>query len=204
MKPFPLSFPPVDAMISDLEEIGACLNGNQLKLLGKFAVMLLDRSEKANLIGPQEKNRLWKRHFLESVLYGSLVDRHSSLVDIGSGNGFPGIVLAIMGFNMILLEPRRKRHLFLNWVVGELGLDNCLTLPLRLEEFNASNGVKQFVARAVAPPASLLATIEKVAGRGSILVYRQPEISADQDIVNFVELKCPPLDRRGFLVQYRL
>jgi len=204
MTPFPISFPPRKAMIDDLEELCTDVDEIQLELFGRFAVMLLDRSERANLIGPRERTRLWRRHFLESVQYGLLVDRHSTVVDIGSGNGFPGIVLAIMGYSMILLEPRRKRHLFLNWAASELDLKNCLTVPLRLEDFKPEDGVKQFVARSVAPPASLLETIIEVAGKGSTLVYRQPEISVNEEYESYKELSCPPLDRSGFLVQYRV
>lgn len=191
-------------MIDDLEELGADIDEIQLELFSKFAVILLDRSERANLIGPRERIRLWRRHFLESVQYGSMIDRHRTVVDIGSGNGFPGIVLAIMGFHMILLEPRRKRHLFLTWAVSELELINCVTVPKRLEDFNPEDGVKQFVARSVAPPLSLLAKIVDVAGKGSTLVYRQPEILENEEYENYMELSCPPLDRSGFLVQYRV
>lgn len=204
MKPFPLSFPPRSTMINDLEEMGADVNERQLDRLGEFAGILLDGSAKMNLIGPGERSRLWRRHFLESIQYGFLVDKDRTVVDIGSGNGFPGIVLAILGFRMILLEPRRKRYLFLGLATSELGLENCMTVPLRIESFYPEEEVKQFVARSVAPPASLLEKIGKVAGKGSMLVYRQPEISKNEDFVSYMELSCPPLDRCGFLVQYRV
>lgn len=191
-------------MLQDLEELGVDIDEKQLDLFGKFAGILLKRSAKVNLIGPGERHRLWKRHFLESVSYGFLIDINKTVVDIGSGNGFPGIVLSILGFHMILLEPRRKRHLFLSFAVKELGLDNCSIVPERLEDFKPEIGLEQFVARAVAPPASLLQIIGRITGKGSVLVYRQPEIAKNQRFENFIELKYPPLDRGGFLVQYRL
>ena len=204
MKPFPLSFPPLNAMIEDLEELDVDVDERQLELFGEFAGILLDRSTRTNLIGPRERVRLWRRHFLESIQYGFLLDKDQTVVDIGSGNGFPGMVLAIIGFRMILLEPRRKRHLFLYSAAMELGLENCMTVRKRLEDFDPEDGVKQFVARAVAPPALLLARIGTVAGNGSMLVYRQPEISENEEFESYIELKCPPLDRSGFLVQYRV
>ncbi len=191
-------------MISDLEELGADVKERELELFGEFARILLERSERVNLMGPGERNRLWKRHFLESVQYGFLIDKDRAVVDIGSGNGFPGMVLAILGFRMILLEPRRKRHLFLAWASGKLGLENCITVPKRIEDYIPEDGVLQFVARSVAPPASLLKIISTVAGKGSMLVYRQPEISVNEDFEGYLKLCCPPLDRSGFLVQYRV
>jgi len=204
MNPFPLSFPRREVMLEDLREIGFDADEKQLDLFGRFACLLLDRSATSNLIGPGERGRIWRRHFLESVSYGLLIDRNRVVVDIGSGNGFPGIVLAILGFQMILLEPRRKRHLFLNWAVKKLGIDNCNVEPLRLEDFRPDCEVKQFVARSVAPPPSLLEIIGEITGTGSVLVYRQPEISMKGKTADYVELSCPPLDRGGFLVQYRL
>lgn len=204
MTTFPLSFPPRGAMEHDLEELGVDIDEKQFDLFGEFAGILLERSARVNLIGPLERQRLWRRHFLESMLYGFLVDINRPVVDIGSGNGFPGIVLAILGFSMILLEPRRKKHLFLGFAISELGLENCRIVPARLEDFNPGNEVEQFVARAVAPPDSLLEIIGKITGKGSVFVYRQPEIAEKRKYENFIELKYPPLDRGGFLVQYRL
>lgn len=191
-------------MIEDIEELNAAVDEKQLELFGKFAGILLDRSARINLIGPRERGRLWRRHFLESIQYALLLNKDDAVVDIGSGNGFPGMILAIMGFRMILLEPRRKRYLFLDYASSELGLENCRTVLIRLEDFDPEEDVKQFVARAVAPPASLLARIGKISGKGSILVYRQPEISGNEEFESYVELNCPPLDRGGFLVQYRV
>lgn len=204
MKPYPLSFPPLNTMFDDIDELGAAVDERQLELFGEFAGILLERSVRTNLIGPRERDRLWRRHFLESIQYGVLLDKDQTVVDIGCGNGFPGLVLAIMGFRMILLEPRRKRHLFLDCAASELGLEDCRTIPLRIEDFDPEEGVKQFVARAVAPPASLLARIGNVAGKGSMLVYRQPEISDNEEFETYIELNSPPLDRSGFLVQYRV
>ncbi len=191
-------------MVEDINELRVSVDERQLELFGQFAGILLDRSARTNLIGPGERVRLWRRHFLESIQYALLLDRYRTVVDIGSGNGFPGMILAIMGFRMILLEPRRKRHLFLGFAASELGLSNCTTVPLKLENFDPEYGVKQFVARAVAPPASLLARIGTVAGKGSSLVYRQPEILENEEFESYIELNCPPLDRSGFLVQYRV
>jgi len=191
-------------MLSDLNELGVQVSEKQLMKIGKFAGILIDSATRVNLLGPREKNRLWKRHFLESIPFGFLVNIDHGVIDIGSGNGFPGIVLSILGYRMKLLEPRRKRYLFLNRAVNELNLENCSVIPLRLEDMDYENERKQFVARAVAPPPSLLKMIRKVSGEGSILVCRQSEIYGNCACENFVELKSPPLDRGGFMVQYRV
>ena len=204
MIPFPISFPPRHTMMSDLKELGVQISEKQLNKIGRFAGILIDNATRVNLMGPGEKNRLWRRHILESIPFSYQVNIDHSVIDIGSGNGFPGIVLSILGYRMNLLEPRRKRYLFLNRAVNELNLENCSVIPLRLEELDFEKDRKQFVARAVAPPSSLLKIIRNISGEGSILVCRQPEIRENCVCENFFELKSPPLDRGGFMVQYRV
>jgi len=204
MKPFPVYFPPEENMIADLNELDLSIGDKQLELLGEFAGILIERSALTNLVGPREKQRLWKRHILESLCYSSLLDIEQSVVDIGSGNGFPGIILAILGYRITLLEPRRTRYLFLDWAARKLKLADCSAVRSRLEDFLPENQSRQFTGRAVAPPSSLLSTIGTISGTGSVLVYRQPELVDDHTCERYTELKSPPLDRSGFLVQYRV
>lgn len=197
------AFPSREAMVSDLEEIGIEADPQAMRRMTDFSKMLLKRSRFVNLIGPGEINRLWRRHFLESCCYSLLMDLDEVTVDIGTGNGFPGLVLAILGFRMILLEPRRKRFLFLRHAVAELGLDHCRTEQCRLEDFRDAVRWRRYTARSVAPPEKLLDIIAGISGKGSTLIYRQPVVCAEGDHRK-VELRCPPLDRSGFLVQYRV
>mgnify|MGYP001126328137 CR=1 FL=1 len=96
MTKLPFSFPPIDTMAEDVKKLGVDIDKKQLDLFGKFAEIILERATRTNLIGPAESNRLWRRHFLESVSYVNLINIEDPVVDICSGNGFPGIVLAIL------------------------------------------------------------------------------------------------------------
>lgn len=200
----PRTFPSREEMASDLKELGIETGPQALQRMSDFSLILLSRSRFVNLIGPEEMNRLWRRHFLESSCYSLLMDGEAVTVDIGTGNGFPGLVLAILGFRMILLEPRRKRFLFLRHAVAKLGLSSCRTEHCRLEDFTGARCPGGYTARSVAPPEKLLDIISGISGKGSTLIYRQPGIGAEESSLRAVELKCPPLDRSGFLVQYRV
>lgn len=197
------SFPGKSRMQKDCGLLKFDLNDKQAELLKEFAEILLRRSLKTNLIGPLERYRLWERHILESISYIQLLDCNRKVVDIGSGAGFPGLVLGILGMDMVLLEPRRKRHHFLSHVIERLALENTEVIPLRIEGVDPGILGNQFVARTVAPPEVLLELIRKKTDGQSKLVYRVPPDIGLTRGNKYIKLECPPLDRPGFLVQYR-
>lgn len=205
----PPLFPSVERMVEDAAEMGIEFNSESAGKIIEFSRILLYRSRTANLIGPGERRRLWSRHILESACYSLLLQSDRMVVDIGTGNGFPGIILAILGFRVSMVEPRRKRYLFLRYTAGQLGLDDCTAVKSRIEDFEPANDVSfqkpsQFTVRSVAPPEILLDSIRRISGPGSTLVARKPGISEQDEFAGIVELRCPPLDRSGFLVQYRV
>ena len=197
------SFPGKSLMQKDCGLLEFDLTDKKAELLQEYAKILIKRSLKINLIGPLENYRLWGRHILESISYIQLLDWDRKVVDIGSGAGFPGLVLGILGMDTILLEPRRKRHLFLSHVIRRLDLEKTEVIPVRMEDVDPEILGDQFIARSVAPPEVLLELIRKKTEEQSKLIYRVPY---DTDLIKgnkYIQLKCPPLDRPGFLVQYR-
>lgn len=193
-------------MEADLREIGIRVPPDAVGRLAAYARLLEERASLANLIGPAELPRLWNRHLLESAAYALLLDPDLPVVDIGSGAGFPGLVLALLGFGrMILIEPRRKRRLFLLHAASVLGLADVRIAGERVEDGSPFPEGTQFTARAVAPPEELLRLVRPVSGEGSILVCRVP---SEEDAAVLPgrsrRLPCPPLDRPGMLVQVRI
>jgi 16S rRNA (guanine527-N7)-methyltransferase len=126
---------------------GAALGGAQV-----FAQMLATRGVEQGLIGPHEVPRLWDRHLLNCAVVAELIDRRTgTLVDIGSGAGLPGVVLAMVrpDLSVTLLEPMERRCRFLTDCVTELGLENASVLRGRAEDTVMRADVA--TARAVAP-----------------------------------------------------
>jgi 16S rRNA (guanine527-N7)-methyltransferase len=106
------------------------------------------------LIGPRETARLWDRHLLNCALVAELVPDQGELVDIGSGAGLPGVVLAMLRprLHVVLLEPLLRRSVFLEECVNALDLPNATVLRARAEEKAASRiSADVATARAVAP-----------------------------------------------------
>ena len=120
--------------------------------LRHFAQLLADEGEMRGLVGPRELGKLWDRHILNSLAIVPDLPEKSDLVDIGSGAGFPGIVVAIVrpDLQVDLVETMARRCEWLEYVVDKLGLENVRVIRARAEEIE--RGRYSFVtARAVAP-----------------------------------------------------
>ena len=138
--------------------------GSALDQAVAFAGLLATRGVEQGLIGPHEVPRLWDRHLLNCAVVAELIgSKHRTLVDIGSGAGLPGIVLAMMRpeLAVTLLEPMERRCRFLTDCLAELGLANANVLRGRAEETRLRADVA--TARAVAP-------LDRLAGLASGLV----------------------------------
>jgi 16S rRNA (guanine527-N7)-methyltransferase len=186
----------------DAEALGAAVTPLELEVLDGFADLLLTRNERVNLVGPSERGRIWSRHVLESLSWTILLEPGITVVDIGSGAGFPGLVLAIHGYRVVLVEPRRMKHLFHRHVIERMDLKDVEAWHGRIEDFTPA-GTVQFTARAVTGAAGLLAILSG-RGSGSTLTLRAAPGPAPDGSIASVVLPSPPLDRPGMLVQYRV
>lgn len=182
--------------------LGVNLKEESYLKIGKFLDLLEKSSSKTNLVGPQEVERLWTRHVLESVAFIPFL--HDRVVyDVGTGAGFPGMVLAMCGFNVTMIESRRKRCAFLETVARTCGV-SCRVLNSRVEEAGPFPGGSLFTSRAVKEPSEMVKMIAPAVPGEFTLVTRVSESEGTcSDTQISTELPVPPLDRRGFILQYR-
>ncbi|QOR46710.1 16S rRNA (guanine(527)-N(7))-methyltransferase RsmG [Trueperella pecoris] len=120
--------------------------------------MLVDEGELRGLIGPRELERLWSRHILNSTAVAEFLPESGTVADVGSGAGFPGIVLAILrpDLRFDLIETMERRTQWLEDVEDVLGLQNVRVVRSRAEDLPASYKVEATTARAVAALKKLL------------------------------------------------
>jgi 16S rRNA (guanine527-N7)-methyltransferase len=137
--------------------VAARVFGARLAAAEHYARLLAGPGVAGGLIGPHEIPRLWDRHLLNSAVVAELVPHPCSLVDLGSGAGLPGIVLALVlpDVTVTLLEPMQRRVAFLNGCVTALGLANATVLRGRAEDWAGKLAADAITARAVAPLARL-------------------------------------------------
>ncbi|MFG1998212.1 16S rRNA (guanine(527)-N(7))-methyltransferase RsmG [Spirillospora sp. NPDC048911] len=127
--------------------------GDALALAERYAEFLADAGVERGLIGPREVDRLWERHLINCAVVAEAIPENAKVVDIGSGAGLPGIVLAIVrpDLSITLLEPLLRRTTFLNEAVEMLELANVEVRRGRAEEVVRDLSVDVATARAVAP-----------------------------------------------------
>jgi 16S rRNA (guanine527-N7)-methyltransferase len=132
----------------------AVVFGDALDQACRYAQLLATDGVTRGLIGPRETDRLWDRHLLNCAALAELLPERGELVDIGSGAGLPGIVLALLrpSLRIVLLEPLLRRSVFLEECVAELGLANTVVVRARAEDKAAAHIQADIAtARAVAP-----------------------------------------------------
>ncbi|WP_436525101.1 16S rRNA (guanine(527)-N(7))-methyltransferase RsmG [Actinoplanes sp. HUAS TT8] len=137
----------------EIAAVAAEVFGDRLELAGRFTQLLATEGVVRGLIGPRETPRLWERHLVNCGVMSQLFPFGASVVDVGSGAGLPGIVLAVArpDLRITLVEPLARRTAFLDEVVDELDLDNVTVVRGRAEEVVSEVGGADIVtARAVA------------------------------------------------------
>jgi 16S rRNA (guanine527-N7)-methyltransferase len=127
--------------------------GASLPAARRYAELLAGPGVVRGLIGPGEAPILWERHLLNCAVVAELVPQPGALVDIGSGAGLPGLVLAMLlpGVRVTLLEPLARRTAFLEECLAELRLPNATVCRGRAEELVGQLAADVVTARAVAP-----------------------------------------------------
>ena len=146
----------------ELEKININITDEQLNQLEKYYDLLVEWNNKINLTNIIEKDQVYLKHFYDSLTMNKIIDLNEieSLCDIGTGAGFPGLVLKIVFPNLkvTLVDSLNKRIIFLKEVIERLELNNIEVYHARAEEF-AKNNIEKFdivTARAVAHLSILL------------------------------------------------
>lgn len=148
----------------------------------EFAGLLAGPGVVRGLLGPREVPRIWDRHLLNCAVVAEAVPQDARLVDIGSGAGLPGLVLAIVrpDLTVTLLEPLLRRTVFLEECVEALKLDNVEVLRGRAEELKGKREFDVASARAVAPLDRLLTWAMPLLREGGELVAMKGERAAEE------------------------
>lgn len=141
--------------LEELAKLGINLTNDQIDKLARFYQLLVTWNEKINLTTIIKEEEVYLKHFYDSLTLIKVVDlrQHLTVLDVGTGAGFPGIVLKIVFPNLkiTLLDSLTKRINYLNEIIKELDLHDIETVCSRCEEYTKINREKYdlVVARAV-------------------------------------------------------
>ncbi len=142
----------------DLDALGISLDDSQIARFVRYYEMLAEWNQVMNLTAITEYEDVVKKHFVDSLTLVKVWDatRPCSLIDVGTGAGFPGLALKIAfpGMKVTLLDSLNKRIQFLNAVIGDLGLTGVETVHGRAEDLARPGKLRESfdlcVSRAVA------------------------------------------------------
>lgn len=145
--------------------------GAALPTAQAYADMLASDGVHRGLIGPREVDRLWDRHLLNCAAVSVAISAGSTVADVGSGAGLPGIPLALArpDLHVTLVEPLLRRSVFLGEVTDALGLSRVTVVRARAEDMPPGS-FDVVVARAVAPVGRLAAWTLRLLRPGGRLV----------------------------------
>jgi len=145
-----------EEFIKELEKLNIVLTEKQLNQLESYYKLLIKWNEKINLTRITEKKDVYLKHFYDSITLIKAIDltKELNVCDLGTGAGFPGIVLKIVfpHLKITLVDALNKRIEFLKLIIRELNLENIIAIHERGEEFikNNRNKFDLITCRAVA------------------------------------------------------
>lgn len=181
-----------EKMISDLKEWNIELSDKQLQQFSDYYDLLVEWNSFMNLTAITEFNEVCKKHFLDSL---SIVKAYDSsylnqegltLIDIGTGAGFPGIPIKIAfpSIHVTLLDSLNKRIKFIDTVIEKLALANCKTYHGRAEDYAKENLLREKYDLCVSRAVANLSTLSEyclpyVKVGGNFVSYKSEKINEE-------------------------
>lgn len=150
-----------EQFINEVKKLNINLTDDMLSKLAKYYNLLIEENNKYNLTSITEESQVYLKHFYDSLTITKIIDlKNQYLLDIGSGAGFPGLVLKIVfpNLHITLMDSTSKKCHFLEKVIQELNLKDISVINARAEEYAKTNREKYDIvtSRAVAPLKHLL------------------------------------------------
>lgn len=174
-------------MYKSAEEVGLELSKEKYEKFMIYMRLLQEWNEKINLTAIVEDEEIIKKHFIDCIKAFKRYElkKANTLIDVGSGAGFPGLPIAIMkkDLKVTLLDSLNKRINFLNTVIAEIGLDNILTIHSRAED-----GARNKLLR----ESFDIATSRAVANMSVLAEFCLPYVKLGG---NFIALKGPAIEQ---------
>lgn len=149
--------------------------------LDRYVGLLLQEAVQQNLIAASTHDHVWQRHILDSAQLLALAPTEGAWVDLGSGAGLPGLVVAALTERPVyLVEPRAKRCAFLSACAVEMGLESRVTIVQSRAETAAVVSASVISARAVAALPDLFAMGLPFAAKNTVWVLPKGRRAAEE------------------------
>ena len=174
------------------------MNSEKLK---KFTSILLEWNQIHNLTGAKTTGEI-EENIIDSIYPCEFIDTPNSILDVGTGAGFPGLILAIAYPNakVVLCEPRKKRASFLKYVAMELELGNVMVIKKRVEDYQ-SEPFELISSRAVTNTKMLLKLTKHLqTSTTRYLFYKGEQVFNEmEDVTDDINYAIIKRDKRNYL-----
>jgi 16S rRNA (guanine527-N7)-methyltransferase len=185
-----------------VRQLGFAFSPAQLGQFRKYEQSLREWNERVNLVSRKDLDRLAIYHFPDSLTAASLIPQGATVCDVGSGGGLPGIPLKIArdDINLVLVESVRKKALFLEYAVRELGLERTTVRAERAESIQDLK-VDVVVCRLVGKTAEVARWVVGLLNPGGLIIlFKSTTVEAElklaQPVLNRLHLR--PREVRDF------
>jgi 16S rRNA (guanine527-N7)-methyltransferase len=168
----------IERSLEALREVAGPVSRETFERLLAFEQTFLRWGERINLSAPSTLRQTWSRHILDSAQLARLAPSSKRWLDLGSGGGFPGAVIAIVltereGSHIDLIESNRKKAAFLQSTLGQLKVP-ARVYPRRIEDVYGLVQVPEIVtARALAPLPALLGLVSPWLSAGACGLFHK-------------------------------
>lgn len=178
-----------EEFIVELKKINVEISEEQLSKLDKFYHLMIEWNKKINLTRITEEKEVYLKHFYDSLTLNKVVNLKevNKLCDVGTGAGFPGIVLKIVFPNLkiTLIDSLQKRVNYLNEVIKELQLNDIVAIHSRGEDYKGSFDV--VTSRAVANIEKLVNYTMHLVSKKGVFVAMKGNI--DEELTEKIQIK---------------
>ena len=191
----------IEAFKEEIKKLGIELTEEQYDQLEKYYELLIETNKYVNLTRIIEKEEVYLKHFYDSLTLVKVIDLNKdlSIIDVGTGAGFPGLVLKIAfpQLKVTLLDSLKKRIDFLNKVIEELKLENIKTIHSRIEDHKKEYDI--VTSRAVAKTNIITElSINLVKTNGYIILLKgnvEEELKESQNALKELNLQVEKIER---------
>ncbi len=180
----------VEILVSGARQLGVSLEEPQVDLLTRYLQELQRWNQRIPLTAIREEREIVVKHFLDSLTYrkGFIPREGISVMDVGTGAGFPGVPLKIVypGMVLTLVDSSAKKTAFLRHLIRVLGLQGVSVLTERVEELGKKappEGMTDIVvARALAPTEKIAQWVfPLLKAEGRLILSRGPDIAPEME-----------------------
>lgn len=190
----------ISTLIEGVEELNIKLTEDQLNEFKKYKELLLEWNEKINITAITDEKEVDVKHFLDSLTPNltKLFDGKKSVIDVGTGGGFPGLPLKILNkdLEVTLLDSLNKRIIFLKEVIDSLNLQGIEAIHGRAEELARTEEYREMYDVCISRAVASLDTLSEyclpfVKKNGYFIAMKGPQVEEE------VELSRKAIDKLG-------